>query len=120
MTPTHVSNVQPQDGAVLQYELNVSKNCSHGNHVSVDAVVAPEGNCYDLESMFLTPEKDDECGRNNRKATRCEVIEDFVIGGDKVCSLRCKCADSADYCQVHVYSSIKQNNIQICEVIVMN
>ena len=35
-------NIQPKDGAVLQYELHVNKTCSHDNHVSFKVTVAVE------------------------------------------------------------------------------
>ena len=110
--------IQPQDGAVLQYELSVNKTCSHDNTGSVKVTAAIETNCYDLESMFVTEGSEEKCGKNSVKMTRCEMTESAVDDGNRVCSLKCKCADSANSCvrSIQMYTPMKAMDVQICEL----
>ena len=109
-------NIQPQDGAVLQYELNLNEACSHDNHVFVNATVPMETNCCDLETIFINRKADKNCANNTVKMTRCKIIESHVDEGNRMCSLKCECAESAKTCHVNIYSSVKPVNVQICEI----
>ena len=110
-------NIQPQDGAVLQYELNINKACSHDNQVLFNVTVTTETNCFETESVFFTEvTKNNNCGKNGKNVKRCEMTESDVDEGNRVCSLRCECAESAEICQVLVYSGVTPKNIHICEI----
>ena len=48
--------------------------------------------------MFVTEGSEEKCGKNSVKVTRCEITESGVDDGNRVCSLKCKCAESAESC----------------------
>ena len=70
--------------------------------------------------MFGTERAEEKCGKNSVKMMRCEITESDVDHGNRVCSLKCRCADSAKSCQVQVYSSVHQVNMEIFELKVNN
>ena len=50
---------------------------------------------------------------------RCSPITSGVESDKKVCRLRCKCADTADFCLLQIYSRGLVPNppeIKICEI----
>ena len=70
--------------------------------------------------MFGTERTENNCGNNSVKVMRCEMIESDVDEGNRVCSLKCKCAESAESCQVQLYSSVHHVNMEILELKVNN
>ena len=95
--------------------------CGNGNDVTVRVTVDNKTDCNDLVSAFSVKELDGDCSRNNMKMNRCSVIVGLVVDptGNKVCRLRCKCADSADSCLIQIYSRGLVSNppeMMICEI----
>ena len=46
----------------------------------------------------------------------CDVINEKQIDGKRVCEMRCKCAESADQCMIHIFSGITPRDMSICEI----
>ena len=113
-------NIQSRTGVILKYEINVNKDCSHDNHVFINATVVMATDCYDLESVFVTEKPESSCSNGGMIVHKCIMIEFVVQGDNRVCSLRCKCAESVNSCAIQVYSNVKPINIQICEISVSN
>ena len=111
--------LQSTDGLSVQYELSVNSTCRNGTDVSVRVTMDQESDCNDLVSALSVKEADDDCSRSSVKMKRCSLIESLVDSDKKVCRLRCKCADSADFCLLQIYSRGLVPNlpeIKICEI----
>ena len=112
---------QSPDGLSVQYELSVNSACGNRNDVTVHATVDNKTDCNDLVTALSMKELKDDCSRNSMKMNRCTMIQGLVVdtSGKKICRLRCKCAESADYCVPQIYSrGLVQNptEIKICEI----
>ena len=70
--------------------------------------------------MLVTEITENNCGNNSVKMIRCEITESDVDGGNRVCSLKCKCAESAESCDIYIYPNMKLASVQICEIYVRN
>ena len=95
------------DGPSVQYTLAVNNTCIHGNHVNVS--VTTKSLCDEIRSVVLM-DRVSTC--NGKQASRCEVIN----SNEMMCELRCKCAESANQCLIHLYSGVGNQKTEICKI----
>ena len=110
---------QSVDGLSVHFELSVNGKCGNGEDVIVEVTMDRESDCNDLVSALSMKESDDDCTRNSVKMNRCSLINTGVEYEKKMCVLRYKCADSADFCLLQIYSRGLIPNppeIKICEI----
>ena len=101
----------------VHYELSVNSRCGNGNDVTVKVTMDLNADCNDLVSALSV--KDDDCNRSSMKMKKCLLIHVMIDSDKKVCRSRCKCADSADFCLLQIYSRGLVPNppeIKICEI----
>ena len=116
--------IQPRGGASLQFELTVDNACGVNGNINVNVVVGMETTCDDLLSVIFTKNSENQCNnnRNNVRLNRCETVQSGVAddSGKRVCSMKCKCADSGGSCDIQVYSYSgvvsTQQNVRLCEI----
>ena len=116
--------IQPRGGASLQVELSVNRACGVNGNINVNVTVGMETACDDLISVIFTKNSENQCNNNhnNVRLNRCETVQSGVAddSGKRVCSLKCKCADSAAPCDIQVYSysgvASTQQNVRLCEI----
>ena len=121
--------IQPQGGASLQFELNVNSVCAVNDNINVNVTVGMETTCDDLISVLFTKNSNNQCNNNNSRINlrlnRCEIAQSGVAddSGKRVCSMKCKCADSAGSCAIQVYSysgvAANRQNVRLCEISVI-
>ena len=118
--------IQPRGGASLQFELTVNRACGVNGNINVKVTVGMETACDDLLSLIFTKNSENQCNnsnnRNNLRLNRCEIVRSGVAddSGKRVCSMKCKCADSAGSCDIQVYSysgvASNRQNVRLCEI----
>ena len=118
--------IQPRGGASLQVELSVKSACGVNDNINVNVTVGMETACDDLLSVIFTKNSENQCNNsnnhNNVRLNRCKIVRSSVAddSGKRVCSMKCKCADSAGSCDIQVYSysgvASTQQNVRICEI----
>ena len=118
--------IQPRGGASLQFELAVSRACGVNDTIYVNVTVGMETTCDDLISVIFTKNSENQCNnsnnRNNILLNRCEIVRSSFADdpAKRVCSMKCKCADSAGSCDIQVYSYLgvasTQHNVRLCEI----
>ena len=117
--------IQPRGGASLQFELTVNSACGVNDNINVNVTVGMETACDDLISVLFTKNSENQCNngnRNNVRLNRCGIVQSGIAddSGKRVCSMKCKCADSAGSCDIQVYSysgvASNQQNVRLCEI----
>ena len=71
--------------------------------------------CDELRGTIFM-EKPSDCGEGNPHYGVCDVINEKQMDGKRVCAMRCKCAESADQCLIHIFSGITPKDMSICEI----
>ena len=119
--------IQPRGGASLQFELTVNDACGVNDNINVNVTVGMETACDHLISVLFTKNSENQCNNGNRnnnnvRLNRCEIVRSGVAddSGKRACSMKCKCADSAGYCDIQVYSysgvAANRQNVLLCEI----
>ena len=72
--------------------------------------------CTELaDAVFI--EKFSRCSDGNPYYVGCYLIAEIQSAdGKRVCEMRCKCADSADQCMIHILSGITPKDMGICDI----
>ena len=75
----------------------------------------PDHTCAELrDTVFM---EKSGCDDTNPQYGICDVIEDRQsAGGKRECTMRCKCAESADQCMIDIFSGITLKDVSICEI----
>ena len=118
--------IQPRGGASLQFELTVNRACGVNGNINVNVTVGMKTAYDDLLSLIFTKNSENQCNnsnnRNNLRLNRCEIVRSGVAddSGKRVCSMKCKRADSAGSCDIQVYSysgvASNRQNVRLCEI----
>ena len=101
---------QPQGGTHIQTSLLVNDGCRNGPKVKLNVRVNYQTQCDHLLGMILIEKPSTTCS----KAVNCDVMSSVIEEGQKVCGIKCQCADSAHQCLIHLVNDI---NVEICEII---
>ena len=87
--------------------------CGDGYNINVKITVDQNTECHKLNSILGTGDDYGDC-KNTVKIKRCQVTEPTVKMDKRVCKLKCKCSNSANQCQIQIYSlGLTQNNQEI-------
>ena len=97
------------------YELGIHSNCTQPE-ISVSVSVETSATCDDLRDTVYMEIPLSGCNDVNTQYGVCDVINENQIDGQRVCAMRCKCAESADQCMIHIFSGITPKDISICEI----
>ena len=103
MTPSH------------HYDLNIHRHCAQPE-VAVLITADSSTTCTELaDAVFV--EKFSRCSDANPYYVGCDLIAGMQSAeGRRLCEMRCKCADSADQCMIHILSGVTSKNMHICEI----
>ena len=105
-------------GPNLLHVLSLHGNCTTESDVTLDVTMETTATCNDLRSVLVMAKPGSECNIFGDHFNVCDVLNTNQLGGKNVCSLECKCADSAEQCLIHVYSGldITTPDLSICEI----
>ena len=97
------------------YDLSIHRHCAQPE-IAVLITVENSTACAELaDTVFM--EKLSGCNDANPYDVGCDLIREMQSAeGRRVCEMRCKCADSADQCMIHILSGITPKDIDICEI----
>ena len=103
---------QPQAGARIQTSFSVNQDCRNGLNIQINVNVNDATQCPKLLSIIVVEKPGASCS----KLRKCQEIDSLTVEGTGVCRIRCKCADSAHFCRVHVINEIDSTKLDICEI----
>ena len=101
------------DGVYSQFTMSVNEKCCQGNMFNVDVTVNQGTTCDIIRSTVFV---DSESNCNGVNLDKCIVVTSLISSGKTMCSMKCKCADSAEYCQFHLYSLLSQQDLEIWKI----
>ena len=95
------------------YELGVHGNCTQPQ-ISVQVTTDKLTTCEEMrDAVFM---QKTGCNNVSPQYGICDVINEKQTDGKRMCAMRCKCAESADQCLIHIFSGITPKDISICEI----
>ena len=114
-TNTCITIPQKKTGATKMYELSIYGNCSIGSEVTLNVAMESTGTCNDLRYVIVMAKLNAGCSDLNNHFKVCHVTD---LCGTNVCSVKCKCTNSADQCLINLYSGLKATTppVNICEI----
>ena len=95
-----VTAPQNPDGATVLYVLYV---CTAGSDITLNVTMEMTATRNDLKTVLVMAKSGSNCNRFGNHFNVCEVMSSSQVAGKNVCSLKCKCDDSADQCLLYVY-----------------
>ena len=97
------------------YDLSIHRHCAQPE-VAVLITAQNSTVCAELANAVFM-EKFSRCSDGNPYYVGCDLIAEIQSAdGKRVCEMRCKCADSADQCMIHILSGITPKDMGICEI----
>ena len=97
------------------YDLSIHRHCAQPE-VAVLITVENSTGCAELADVVFM-EKFSGCNDANHYYVGCDFnAEVQSTEGRRVCEMRCKCAESADQCMIHILSGITPKDKGICEM----
>ena len=103
---------QPEDVARIQTGLSVNQTCRNGLKINAIVRVNEATQCHELLSIIVAEKPAPGCS----KLRKCQEIGSLTEDGNRVCKMRCDCADSANQCVLHMINEISTTNVDICEI----
>ena len=98
------------------YELGIHGNCTHPE-VAVLITGENSTKCAELRYAIFMEKPRSDCSDDNPHYGVCDIItERQATDGKIVCAMKCKCAESADQCLIHIFSGITPKDMSICEI----
>ena len=97
------------------YELGIHSNCTR-SEISVSISMETSATCAELRDAIFLEKPRSDCVDDSPHYGVCDVINENQADGKRVCEMRCKCAESADQCLIHIFSGITSKDISICEI----
>ena len=101
-TRTCIRLEQPQDRAQIQATLLVNNGCRNSPNINLNVTVKDQTDCNELLGMILIEKLPTTCS----KVIKCQVVSSVIEEGNRVCGMRCLCADSANQCLIHLVNEI--------------
>ena len=102
------------EGAVPTYQLRINGNCASYHNLKV--TIGNSVKCGDLRSVLFVEKLRPGCNDINNHFNVCDVTEEGESNGQKLCFMRCKCAESANQSVLHIVSGIIMKPMSICEI----
>ena len=96
--------------AIPTYQLRIN-----GNYASYHNLKVTMGNsvkCGDLRSVLFVEKLRPGCNDISNHFSVCEVTEEGEYDGQKLCFMRCKCAESTNQSVLHIVSGIIMKNYE--------
>ena len=93
---------EPQNRAQIKASLLVNNGCRNSPNINLNVTVKDQAECNELLGMVLIEKPTTTCS----KVTKCEVVSSAIAEGNRVCGMRCLCADSASQCLIHLVNEI--------------
>ena len=103
------------EGAIPQYQLRINGNCTNIPNLLV--TMGTTATCDDLRSVLFTEKPRSGCSDINNHFSICDVIDEVPSGEQKLCFMRCKYAESANPCELHIVSGLIRKPLSICEIV---
>ena len=103
------------DGAMPQYQLGINGNCT--SDLSLMVTTETSESCADLRSVLFTEKPRSGCSDVNNHFSLCDVTNEIQSGKQKECFMKCKCAESANQCVLHIVSGLIRKAVNICEIV---
>ena len=96
------------------YQIGIHDNCIKPE-VNVSVAVDNSTTCDDVRGAIFSEKPHSGC--NDKRFGACTFTgENQFVRNKRICSLRCKCAESADQCLVHIFSGITPKEMSFCEI----
>ena len=100
----------------LQYQLSVHDNCVQPE-INVAVAIDNSTTCDDVRGAIFTEKPHSGCDDNRSVFGACYFEKEKQYDdGIRVCLLKCKCAESAKKCMIHIFSGITHKDMTICEI----
>ena len=99
----------------IYYALAVHGNCSR-SRITLRAAVDISTSCNDIRDAVFTEKQDSGCSGVRTHFGICDVINENLSHGTRICRMRCQCADSADQCLIHILSGVTPEDMNIYEI----
>ena len=97
------------------YEFGIHGDCSQPE-VTVSITGKYSAACSELRDTVFMEKLSSDCDDVRPQYGICDVINEKQSDGKRICSLRCKCAESADQCLIHIFSGVAPKDMRICEI----
>ena len=101
--------------AVIDHTLGVYGNCTEPE-INVRVTMEISATCDELRDAVFMDEPSSGCNYDSSQYVACDVISENQSNGKRVCSLSCKCAESADQCLISIISGMVLTDLRICEI----
>ena len=98
------------------YQIGLHDNCIKPE-VNMSVAVDKSTTCDDVRGAIFMEKSHSGCDNNGSMFAACSFTgENQSVNSKRICSLKCKCAESADQCIIHIFSGIIPKDISICEI----
>ena len=102
-------------GAIPQYQIGINGTCTKNPNLIVTMGIS--ATCSDLRSALFTEKPRSGCNGVRNNFDVCDVTAEFKFYNTRQCYMRCKCAESANQCVLHIVSGISRKSVSICEIV---